>query len=68
MLPAPLTYAAHQLDRYILHAVAEDNEVTLSFPGGGPDQRVLPLTMAEANALRALLHLPDVAAVLGTEA
>ncbi len=59
-----LTYASHQLDGYILHAVAEDNEVTLLFPGGGPDKPMLRLTMADAYALRCLLNLPDVAAVV----
>lgn len=69
MLSSTLTYASHELDNYILHAMADDNEVTLSFPDGGPDKPVLRLTMADAYALRCLLNLPDVAAVIeGAEA
>ncbi len=69
MLSAAPTYASHQLDNYILHAVADENEVTLSFPGGIHDKPLLRLTMADAYALRCLLNLPDVAAVIeGAEA
>ncbi|MDP9313242.1 MAG: hypothetical protein M3R24_20550 [Chloroflexota bacterium] len=59
-----LTYASHQLDNYILHAIADENEVSLSFPGGVDHKPLLRLTMAEAYALRCLLNLPDVAAVI----
>ena len=59
MLSPILTYASHQLDNYILHAVADENEVTLSFPTGGPEKPALRLTRADAYALRSLLNLPD---------
>ncbi|MDP9317059.1 MAG: hypothetical protein M3R24_40435 [Chloroflexota bacterium] len=69
MLSPTLTYASHMRDNYILHAVADDNEVTLSFPGSADHKPLLRLTMAEAYALRCLLNLPDVAAVIeGAEA
>ncbi len=64
MLSPTLTYAGHELDNYILYAVADEDEVTLSFPGGIHNKPLLRLTMADAYALRCLLNLPDVAAVL----
>ncbi len=64
MLSATPTYASHELDNYILHAMADENKVTLSFPGGATPKPLLRLTMADAYALRCLLNLPDVAAVL----
>ncbi len=49
MLSATPTYASHMLDNYILHAIADENEVTLSFPGGTDHKPLLRLTMEEAT-------------------
>ncbi len=64
LVSATPTYASHQLDTSILHAVANENDGSRSVPGGADHTPLVRWTMAKAYALRCLLNGPDVAAVL----
>ncbi len=60
-----LRQSHHTIDGYRFYLDQEQNELTIEYPHtDGPHCPVHSLTLADANALRTFLHLPDVAALL----